>query len=105
MRLLLENASAAARRQGKLRCAGWIALHARGNEKDPWEWTRSHAGDVDHCVRVLVNEDLYRAQDLNPAYQNPDRRGWANYAPATRDDQDGERYIMYTQVVTCVPEP
>ena len=64
----------------------------------------AHAGDVDHCVRVLVDEDLYRAQDLNPAYQNPDRRGRANYASATRDDQDERRIIMHTQMFTCVSE-
>ena len=44
---------------------------------------------------VLVDEELYRAQDLNPVYQNPDRRGRAELRSATRDDQDGERYYIH----------
>ena len=52
---------------------------------------------------VLVDEELYRAQDLNPVYQNPDRRGRAELRSATRDDQDGER-LLYTQMFTCVSE-
>ena len=48
------------------------------------------------------NEELYRAQDLNPVYQNPDRRGRAELRSATRDDQDGERLIIYTDAHLCI---
>ena len=48
-------------------------------------------------------QELYRVQDLNPVYQNPDRRGRAELRSATRDDQDGER-LLYTQMFTCVSE-
>ena len=47
-------------------------------------------------------KELYRAQDLNPVYQNPDRRGRAELRSATRDDQDGERLIIYTDAHLCI---
>ncbi len=35
---------------------------------------------------------------LNPAYQNPDRRGRVGVTHGDRDDQDGERLIKHTDI-------
>jgi hypothetical protein len=35
---------------------------------------------------------------LNPAYQNPERRGRAGITHGDRDDQDGERLIKHTDI-------
>ena len=35
---------------------------------------------------------------LNPAYQNPDRRGRAGATRGDRDDQDGEKVIKHTDI-------
>ena len=35
---------------------------------------------------------------MNPAYQNPDRRGRAGVTRGDRDDQDGEKVIKHTDI-------
>ena len=46
-----------------------------------------HASDVRSCVSVLMSRSCTGFTVLNPAYQNPDRRGRAGVAHDDKDDR------------------
>ena len=46
-----------------------------------------HAIDVRSCVCVLITKSCTGFTVLNPAYQNPDRRGRAGVTRGDRDDR------------------
>ncbi len=64
------------------------------------KWVDTHEGD-DEQIEFLLHllgegklketEELYGVHGVEPAYQNPDRRGRAGITRGDRDDQDGER--------------
>ena len=56
------------------------------------------------CLLVLIPRSCTGFTVLNPAYQNPDRRGRAGVTRGDKDDQDEER-LLNTQIFTCVSEP
>ena len=51
------------------------------------------------CLYVLITRSCTGFTVLNPAYQNPDRRGRAGATRGDRDDQDGEK-VPFPRFVT-----
>ena len=58
----------------------------------------AHAEDHGSCVDRLINEELYGVPEMNPAYQNPDRRGRAQATLSYTRRSRMERLIIYTDV-------
>ena len=76
--------------------SAWHAGDVRVQEVEParesvmtevMEIDEAHAIDHRSCVRVLIMRCDTGFTVLNPAYQNPDRRGRAEVTRGYRDDQ------------------
>ena len=56
------------------------------------EMDEVHASDVRSCVSVLMSRSCTGFTVLNPAYQNPDRRGRAGVAHGDKTIEDEKAY-------------
>ena len=57
-----------------------------------------HAIDLRSCVCVLMSRSCTGFTVLNPAYQNPDRRGRAEDTRGYRDDRGWKGPIKHTDI-------